>query len=65
MTFIKKVQSPCKGVCTYGETATKEKDSERICCGCGRSAQEITEWFHASEERKEAIVKIAKQRQVK
>jgi predicted Fe-S protein YdhL (DUF1289 family) len=68
MTSIKKVQSPCKGICKYVETentSNTEENVERICGGCGRTAEEITEWIYASEERKEAIVEASKQRQVK
>ena len=56
-------ESPCIGICTYAEV-TKE-DIERICYGCGRTAEEITEWYIATEERRKEIVEAAKERQVK
>jgi len=59
------IESPCIGVCDYGETAYKEKNSERICRGCGRTAEEITEWFKANNERKVEIKTSAEKRKVK
>jgi len=56
-------ESPCIGICEYAEV-TKE-DVERVCRGCGRTAEEITEWYHATEERRKEIVQAAKERQVK
>jgi predicted Fe-S protein YdhL (DUF1289 family) len=54
------VRSPCTGVCTYAET-TKE-DIERICRGCGRTAEEIEDWYTATDTRKNEIIKAAEAR---
>jgi predicted Fe-S protein YdhL (DUF1289 family) len=58
------IESPCIGVCSYGETTQNEKNSERICSGCGRTAEEITEWYKASNERKLEIKISAEKRKV-
>jgi predicted Fe-S protein YdhL (DUF1289 family) len=42
------VKSPCIKVCTI-------KDG--ICVGCHRTETEIREWFYATDERKEEILK--------
>ena len=47
--------SICRKVCKY-------EDNQRICRGCGRTAEEITEWFYAERERKIEIAKAAKER---
>lgn len=47
--------SICRKVCEY-------EDDKRICRGCGRTAEEITEWFYATRERKVEIAKAAKER---
>jgi predicted Fe-S protein YdhL (DUF1289 family) len=47
--------SICRKVCEY-------EDHQRICRGCGRTAEEITEWFYATKERKVAIAKAARKR---
>lgn len=44
------ITSPCIGVCAYAK-----EDEERICRGCSRTAEEITEWITASSERKREI----------
>ena len=51
-------ESYCKGICEYENTDIEPK----ICRGCGRTAEEITEWFYASEERKREIAKSARKR---
>jgi predicted Fe-S protein YdhL (DUF1289 family) len=48
-------KSICRKVCEY-------EDNQRICRGCGRTAEEITEWFYASKERKVEIAKAARKR---
>jgi predicted Fe-S protein YdhL (DUF1289 family) len=53
--------SPCIGVCEYAKIT--EKDVERICRGCFRTAEEIEEWYHASGNRKEEIRKESRKRQ--
>jgi len=47
--------SICRKVCEY-------EDDQRICRGCGRTAEEITEWFYATKERKIEIARTARQR---
>lgn len=47
--------SICRKVCEY-------EDTKRVCRGCGRTAEEITEWFYATRERKVEIAKAAKER---
>jgi hypothetical protein len=47
--------SICRKVCEY-------EDDQRICRGCGRTAEEITEWFYATKERKIEIAKAARKR---
>lgn len=47
--------SICVKVCEY-------EDDQRICRGCGRTAEEITEWFYANKERKIEIAKAARAR---
>jgi predicted Fe-S protein YdhL (DUF1289 family) len=47
--------SICRKVCEY-------EDDQRICRGCGRTAEEITEWYYATKERKVEIAKAARKR---
>ncbi len=47
-------QSPCVSICVL--------DEEDICQGCFRSAQEVTDWFMSSAERKREILALAKER---
>lgn len=47
--------SICRKVCEY-------EDDQRVCRGCGRTAEEITEWFYATQERKVEIAKAARKR---
>jgi len=42
--------SPCVKICSY--TELKEL---LVCIGCGRTYDEITEWFGADNQRKEQI----------
>lgn len=45
----------CTSVCSYDiNTMT--------CVGCGRTSEEITEWFYATDDRKREIAKMAKER---
>ena len=44
---ISKVVSPCVKVCTL---------ENGFCIGCGRSQDEIREWFVATDERKKEIL---------
>lgn len=54
------IESPCIGICEYAK-----ENEKRICRGCGRTAEEITEWFKASNERKVEIKVSAQKRKVK
>ena len=47
--------SICTKVCEY------EVDRQ-TCKGCGRTAEEITEWFYATQERKREIAQTARKR---
>ena len=45
----------CKKVCNFDlHTLT--------CVGCGRTSEEVTEWWSATEERKKEIAKTARKR---
>jgi len=64
MNGINQIKSPCIGVCEYEKVA--DRDTERTCKGCSRTAEEIEEWFLASEERrKEIIINCEKRKQHK
>jgi len=43
-----RVQSPCVEICAL--------DDKDMCIGCYRTANEIIEWFSASDERKREIL---------
>jgi uncharacterized protein len=47
-------QSPCVSICVL--------DDDDICAGCFRSAEEITDWFMATAEEKQAILKRTQER---
>ena len=47
-------KSPCISVCVL--------DEGDICQGCFRSAEEITDWFMASDAQKRAVIERAKER---
>ena len=47
-------RSPCVSICAL--------DVDDICIGCYRSADEVTDWFLADEEEKEAILERARER---
>jgi predicted Fe-S protein YdhL (DUF1289 family) len=57
---IKEIKSPCIGVCEYVKNT--QENIERICRGCGRTAEEIEEWFFATERRKEEICRESEKR---
>ena len=48
------VKSPCIEVCSLND--------QDVCIGCYRTANEIIEWFSASDERKRAILSAVKER---
>lgn len=43
---MKSISSPCIKICTL---------VNKICVGCGRTQDEICEWFTATEQRKQEI----------
>ena len=47
-------QSPCISVCVL--------DEQGICQGCFRSADEVTDWWMASTQRKREILLCARER---
>jgi predicted Fe-S protein YdhL (DUF1289 family) len=47
-------KSPCISICVL--------DDGDICVGCYRSAQEITDWFMASDEQKNEVLRKARER---
>jgi len=47
-------RSPCVSICAL--------DVDDICIGCYRSADEVTDWFLADEEEKQAILERARER---
>lgn len=47
-------KSPCISICVL--------DEDDICMGCYRSAQEITDWFMASDEQKNDVLRKARER---
>ena len=51
------VKSPCIEVCSL--------NNEDVCIGCYRTANEIIEWFSASNERKREILTAIDQRRSK
>jgi predicted Fe-S protein YdhL (DUF1289 family) len=51
-----RVKSPCVAVCAL--------DEDDICLGCYRSADEITDWFMASDDEKRAIVRRSEERRL-
>jgi predicted Fe-S protein YdhL (DUF1289 family) len=48
--------SICKNICKV------DQDTNTFCVGCGRTLDEITEWFTAGQERKIEIAKAARKR---
>jgi len=44
--LVKLISSPCVKICTL---------IDKICVGCGRTQEEIKEWFTATDERKKEI----------
>lgn len=48
------IRSPCISVCVL--------DGDDICQGCFRSAEEVTDWFMASDEQKREIMQRVEQR---
>ena len=51
-----RVKSPCVAVCAL--------DEDDICLGCFRTADEITDWFMASDDEKRGIVRRSEERRL-
>ncbi|MEH6583900.1 MAG: DUF1289 domain-containing protein [Halioglobus sp.] len=51
---VSEPKSPCVSICVL--------DEDDICQGCYRSAEEITDWFMASDAQKKAVIERAKER---
>ena len=49
-----RIKSPCVEVCAL--------DDKDMCIGCYRTANEIIEWFSASDERKREILVTVRER---
>lgn len=47
--------SICRNICKVDESYT-------FCVGCGRTLEEITEWYTATQERKKEIAALARER---
>jgi predicted Fe-S protein YdhL (DUF1289 family) len=48
------VESPCISVCKLIDL-----DGEDVCCGCGRSVDEIVQWRDVRDERRKEILEAA------
>lgn len=44
----KKIKSPCQLICTY--------DTDHVCVGCYRSAEEVANWDSYSDEQKRKVL---------
>lgn len=51
------IESPCINICVLDDDISPE-----ACAGCYRTAEEITQWTDATNERKQEILNLAKQR---
>ena len=47
-------KSPCISVCVL--------DDDDVCMGCFRTANEITDWFMASDDEKREVLRRARER---
>lgn len=45
--MTKEVESPCISVCRY---------KDEVCVGCGRTVDEVREWYNLTNDQKQAIV---------
>lgn len=53
------VESPCVSVCKLVDL-----DGDDVCCGCGRSVDEIMQWREAGNERRLEILEAASTRRL-
>ena len=44
------VKSPCTNICTMSSDG-------KLCMGCGRTIEEITNWYYFRNEEKKKIIK--------
>lgn len=51
------IESPCINICVLDDDIQPE-----ACAGCYRTADEITQWSHATDARKQEILDLVKQR---
>lgn len=42
-----KVESPCISICRY---------ENEVCVGCGRTVEEVTEWYNFTDKQKQKII---------
>ena len=47
------IESPCQNICVL---------QDGICIGCGRTDDEITEWYTATDDRKIEIIENSEKR---
>jgi uncharacterized protein len=52
----KKIKSPCQLICTY--------DEDKVCIGCYRSAEEVSNWDTLNEEMKAKVLENIEKRRV-
>ena len=45
--MTKEVESPCISVCRY---------ENEVCVGCGRTVEEVVNWFDMSDKEKQAVL---------
>lgn len=45
--MTKDVESPCISVCRY---------EDEVCVGCGRTVDEVVEWYNMTNEQKQEII---------
>lgn len=48
--------SPCNNLCKYVEL-----DNIPTCAGCGRTYDDLSQWFYMDQEEKRACIKRCKQ----
>jgi predicted Fe-S protein YdhL (DUF1289 family) len=41
------IESPCISVCRY---------EDEVCVGCGRTVDEVVEWYNFSDDEKQAVL---------
>jgi predicted Fe-S protein YdhL (DUF1289 family) len=41
------IESPCISICRY---------EDEVCVGCGRTVNEVVEWYNMTDDEKQAVV---------